>query len=160
LLLRDQGDAVPWQLILMQKQAQSDCHTTKAACERPRGCCPLTIDSCPEVSTIRLPRNRDCLCETKGVLSPDNRFLCRSKHNQIATQQGMLLLDQGDAVPWQSILVQKQAQSDCHATRIACARPRGCCSLAIDSCADVTTIRLPCIKDCLCETKGMLSPDN
>jgi hypothetical protein len=33
--------------------------------------------------------------------------LSRSEHNQIATQQRLLVLDQGDAVPWQSILVQK-----------------------------------------------------
>jgi hypothetical protein len=95
----DQGDAVPWQSILVQKQAQSDCHTTKAACARPGGRCLLSIDSCPEVSTIRLPRNEDCLCDTKGMLSPGNRFLCRSKHNQIAMQQGLLVRDQGDTVP-------------------------------------------------------------
>jgi len=138
---------------------------------------------------MRLPHNKDCLCETKGMLSPGNRFLCRSKHNQIATQQRLLVLDQGDAVPWQSVLMQKQAQSDCHTTRIACARPRGCCILAIDACAEVTqsdchttriacarprgccsltidscpevsTIRLPCNKECLCETKGVLFPGN
>ena len=107
LLVLDQGDAVPWQSILVQKQAQSDCHTTRTACAIPRGCYPLAIDSCAEASTIRLPCNRDCLCETKGMLSPDNRCLCRSKHNQSATQQGLLVLGQGDAVPWQSILVQK-----------------------------------------------------
>jgi hypothetical protein len=107
----DRRDAVPWQLILMQKQAQSDCHATRIACARPRGCCPLTVDSCAEVSTIRLPHNKDCLCEAKGMLSPDNRFLCRSKHNQIATHYGLLVLDQRDAVPRQLILMQKRTQN-------------------------------------------------
>ena len=107
LLVLDQGDAGPWHSVLMQKQAQSDCHATRIACTRPRGCCPLAIDSCAEVSTIRLPHNKGCLCWTKGMLSPDNRFLSRSEHNQIATQEGLLVLDQGGAVPWQSILVQK-----------------------------------------------------